>query len=114
MENKEPEMNPEDLKLLIEENTMLQYCLKIMNKIPLNDESPVDYMELWNNVSLTNKVDVGEVSSDAIAYYFSLLSTGYDNFGTTFFHRMADSDNAPYLYYAIKCFLDFMSENGDK
>lgn len=108
--NKEPEMNPEDLKLLIEENTMLQYCLKVMNNIPLSDETPVDYMELWNKVSLQQKIDPGEVNPESIAFYFNLLSTGYDNFGAMFFHHMAESENAAYLYYAIKCFLEFMSE----
>ena len=109
-EEKGLEMNPEELKLLIEQNTMLQYCLKIMNDIPLSDETPVDYMELWNKVSLQKKIDPGEVTGEAIAFYFQLLSTGYDNFGAMFFYHMAQSENASILFYALKCFIEYMSD----
>ncbi len=106
----EPKMNPDDLKLLIEQNEMLKICLKIMNDIPLTDETPVDYLGLWEKVSLQKKIDPGVVSGQAIAFYFHLLSTGFDNFGAMFFHHMAKGENASYLYYAIKCFLEYMSE----
>ena len=109
-----PKMTPEELKLLIEQNTMLQYALKVMNDIPLMDDTPVDYMELWNKVSLQKKVDAGETNGQSIVFYFQLLSTGYDNFGTLFFHHFANSDNAPLLYYAIKCFIDYMSSTEDE
>lgn len=105
----EAKMKPEDLKLLIQENEMLKHCLKVMNKIPLNDESVTDYMELWNNVALTKKEEIGEVSGEAIMFYFQLLSLGYDNFGIEFFKRMVDSENDVYLFYALKCFIDYMS-----
>lgn len=116
-EKKEPEMKPSDLQLLIEKNKILQYCLRIMNRLSLNEkdedyikDEDLDYMELWNKISLEKKVEVGEVTGQAIGFYFDLLSTGYDNFGATFFRRMAEGPNAPYLYYAIKCFIDYMSE----
>lgn len=114
--NEGPKMNPDDLKLLIEKNKMIQYCLRIMNDLSLNEkdedyvkDEDLDYMELWNKISLQNKVDAGEVNAGAVAFYFDLLSTGYDNFGVAFFRHMAEGPNAPYLYYAIKCFLDYMS-----
>lgn len=106
----EPSMSPEDLKLLIDQNEYIKMCLKVMNDIPLMDETPVDYMELWNKVSLQKKVDAGDVNPDAIAFYFQLLSTGYDNFGAMFFHHFANSENAAYFYYAIKCFLQYMTD----
>ena len=123
-ENKEEaKMAPEDLKLLIEQNQFLKYCLRIMNHIPLGSykdengnvteikDEDLNYEELWNNVALKKRVDVGEVTGDAISFYFSLLSLGYDNFGVDFFIAMAESeDNAPFLYYAIKCFIEFMSD----
>ena len=56
VESNGPKMTPEELKLLIEQNTMLQYALKVMNDIPLMDDTPVDYMELWNKVSLQKKL----------------------------------------------------------
>ena len=114
VESNGPKMTPEELKLLIEQNTMLQYALKVMNDIPLMDDTPVDYMELWNKVSLQKKVDAGETNGQSIAFYFQLLSTGYDNFGTLFFPHFANSDNAPLLYYAIKCFIDYMSSTEDE
>lgn len=110
-ESKSPEMSPEELGLLIEENTMLQYALKVMNDIPLSDESPVDYMELWNKVALNKKVDAGEVTPESLAFYYSLLTTGYDNFGTMFFYHMANSDNCAIFYYAVKCLLDGLTDN---
>ena len=115
-EKEEPKMNPDDLKLLIEKNKMIQYCLRIMNDLSLNEkdedfvkDEDIDYMELWNQVSLQNKVDAGEVNPGAIAFYFDLISTGYDNFGVSFFRHMAEGPNAPFLYYAIKCFIEYMS-----
>lgn len=109
----EKEMKPEDLKLLIEKNRMLQYALRVMNDLPIDDSKDpekVDYIKLWENVSLNKKIDPGEVSPSAVAFYFDLLSTGYDNFGADFFRKMAESENAPYLYYAIKCFIEYMSD----
>ena len=81
--SQEPEMAPEDLKNLIETNQMLKYCLRIMNRIPLGDkwadgteikDEDLDYMELYNNVALQQKVDAGEVNGKSIAFYFQLLS----------------------------------------
>ena len=111
MENiEEPKMAPEDLGLLIEKNEFIKHCLKIMNDIPLSDETPVDYEELWNKVALNKKIDAGDVSSDAIAFYFNLLTTGYDNFGTMFFYHFANSENCAIFYYAIKCMLEYMTD----
>ena len=121
--DEEPKMKPEDLKNLIETNQMLKYCLRIMNKIPLGDkyadgteikDEDLNYEELWNNVALQQKVDAGEVNGQSIAFYFQLLSTGYDNFGAMFFYNMFNSENASYLIYAIKCFIDYMSDFTDK
>ena len=116
-DKKEPEMKPSDLQLLIEKNKILQYCLRIMNNLSLNEkdedyikDEDLDYMELWNQISLDKKVEVGDVTGQAVGFYFDLLSTGYDNFGAMFFKHMAEGPNAPYLYYAIKCFIDYMSE----
>ena len=111
MENVEgPKMNPEDVGLLVEQNEYIKHCLKIMNDIPLSDETPVDYEELWNKVALNKKIDAGDVSSEAIAFYFNLLTTGYDNFGTMFFYHFANSENAAIFFYAIKCMLECMSD----
>ena len=121
--DEEPKMKPEDLKNLIETNQMLKYCLRIMNKIPLGDkyadgteikDEDLNYEELWNNVALQQKVDAGEVNGQSIAFYFQLLSTGYDNFGAMFFYNMFNSENASYLIYAIKCFIDYMSDFTEK
>lgn len=117
-ENKNLEMTPEDLKLLIEQNTFLQHVLRIMNNLSLDPDTaeeknkgPIDYMELWNNVALKKKVELGDSSSDAIAFYFQLMSTGYDNFGMEFFIEMSkNEENLAYMFYAIKCFLDYMSQ----
>jgi hypothetical protein len=109
-ENNEVKMNPEDLKLLIEQNEYLKYVLKIMNDIPLDDETEVDYQELWNKVSLTKNIDPGEVNSDAIYFYYMLLSTGLDNFGEGFIRHMSNTANEPYLAYAIKCLLAAMTQ----
>lgn len=116
-ENKEAEMTPEELKLLIEKNEQLKLCLRIMNDLSLNEQDEdyvkdedIDFMELWNQVSLQKKVDAGEVSGSAIAFYFNLLSTGYDNFGAMFFKHMAEGPNAPHFYYAIKCFIEYMTQ----
>ena len=116
-EKKEAEMTPEELKLLIEKNEQLKLCLRIMNDLSLNPEDEdyvkdedIDFMELWNQISLQKKIDPGEVSGQAIAFYFNLLSTGYDNFGAMFFKHMAEGPNAPYLYYAIKCFIEYMTQ----
>lgn len=116
-ENKNLEMSPEDLSLLIEQNTFLQHALRIMNNLSLDpdeaekeNKGPIDYMKLWDNVALTKKVDLGKTSSDAIAFYFQLMTTGYDNFGIDFFTKMTEhKDNIAYMFYAIKCFLDYMS-----
>ena len=88
-----------------------------MNGLSLdeNDEEyvkdeDIDFIELWNQISLQKKVDAGEVSGSAIAFYFNLLSTGYDNFGAMFFKHFAEGPNAPHFYYAIKCFLDYMTQ----
>lgn len=114
---KEAEMTPEELKLLIEKNEQLKLCLRIMNDLSLNEkdedyvkDEDLDYIELWNQVSLQKKIDPGEVSGSAIAFYFNLLSTGYDNFGAMFFKHMAEGPNAAYFYYAIKCFIEYMTQ----
>lgn len=116
-EKKEAEMTPEELKLLIEKNEQLKLCLRVMNDLSLNEEDEdyvkdedLDFIELWNQVSLQKKIDPGEVSGQAIAFYFNLLSTGYDNFGAMFFKHMAEGPNAPYFYYAIKCFIEYMTQ----
>lgn len=122
-QSQDPEMAPEDLKNLIETNQMLKYCLRIMNRIPLGDkwadgteikDEDLDYMELYNNVALQQKVDAGEVNGKSIAFYFQLLSMGYDNFGAMFFYNMFDSENVSYLIYALKCFIDYMSDFTEK
>lgn len=122
-QEQEANMNPEDLKLLLEQNIMLKHCLRVMNKIPLGDawgdgtpikDDEIDYMQIWNTISLNKKIDPGEVSADAIGFYFQLMSLGYDNFGSMFFQNMAESENAPYLQYAIKCFLEFMTDLSKK
>lgn len=115
--NKELEMSPEDLSLLIEQNTFLQHALRIMNKLPLDPDKaeevnggPINYLDLWDKVSLNKKTEVGaKPTSDAIAFYFQLLSTGYDNFGTQFFINMIESENTSYFLYAVKCFIDYMT-----
>lgn len=118
-QSKDPEMSPEELKGLIETNQMLKYCLRIMNRIPLGDtyadgtkinEEDINYEELWNNVSLQQKVDAGEVTADTISFYYQLLSLGYDNFGSMFFYNMFDSENASYIIYALKCFIDYIGD----
>lgn len=117
------EMNPNDLKLLLEQNFMLKHCLRVMNKIPLGDswadgtpikDEEIDYMQIWNTISLNKKIDPGEVNPDAIGFYFQLMSLGYDNFGSMFFQNMAESENNVYLQYAIKCFLEFMTDLSKK
>lgn len=118
-ENTGVEMNPEDLKLLIEENEMLKHELKVMNSIPLSnrysngeevDEDTINYQELWSNVALSKRIDAGEPNVDLLTFYFKLLSDGYDNFGLNFFIKMANSENDVHLYNALVCFLDYMSD----
>lgn len=116
----EAKMSPDDLKLLIEENEILKYVLKVMNHIPLNDkyedgteviEKDINYEELWNRVSLNKKLDIGKQAPEAISLYYQILTCGYDNFGIKFFDEMATSpENAPIFYSAIKGFLDFMTD----
>lgn len=120
--NKEDiEMSAEDARLLIEKEEQLKLCLRIMNGLSLNDtdeeyvkDEDIDYLELWNQISNNKKVSVGEVTGSAIAFYFNLLSTGYDNFGAMFFKHMAEGPNAPYLYYAIVCFMEYMTSLSDE
>ena len=110
---KEAEMTPEDLKTLIETNEQLKHCLRIMNDLSLNDQDEdyvkdedIDFIELYNQIALQKKIDPGEVSGSAVEFYYNLISKGYDNFGAMFFKHMAEGPNAPYFYYAIKCFIE--------
>ena len=114
---KEAEMTPEELKLLIEKNEQLKLCLRIMSDLSLNEEDEdyikdedIDFVELWNQVSLQKKVDPGEVSGQAVAFYYNVITSGYDNFGAMFFKHFAEGPNAPYFYYAIKCFIDHIEK----
>lgn len=101
-------MSPEDCKLLIEENLYMQYALRVMNDINLNDESDYDYEELWNNIALNKKIDPGEVSSDSVCFAFNLLDTGINNFGVDFIKHFSKGDNYPILAFCIKSLLEAM------
>ena len=110
-ENKEIEMNPDDLKLLIEQNEYLKYWLKTLNGIPmLTEDEGIDFMELWNNISLEKKIDFEEPKPEAAAFYFNLFSTGLDNFGLGAFARMAETDPGA-LGYGIACLIKILSDN---
>lgn len=116
-EKKEAEMTPEDLKVLIETNEQLKLCLRIMNDLSLNEQdedyvkdTDIDFVELYNQIALQKKIDPGKVSGPAVEFYYNLISKGYDNFGAMFFKHMAEGPNAPYFYYAIKCFIDHIEK----
>lgn len=120
-EDNSPKMNPEDLKLLINENMMLQHVLRVMNDMSLDpDEAekdnggPIDYMQLWNNVSLQKKIDPGEVNFKAFKFYFELLSCGLDNFGESFIRHMGKNVNVAYLSYAVKCFIEVLTDTSER
>lgn len=103
MKNKELEMNPEDLKLLINQNIILKICLLVMNDINIDkaDDESIDFMDLWNKVSLQKKIDAGKVTPESKSLYYDIFSTGYENFGAMFFNHMSKEENIPYLCHGI-------------
>ena len=106
-----PKMNPDDLKLLIEQNEYLKYWLKSLNGIQMSDEdTEVNYEELWNNVALRKKIPLAEPTPEAIEFYFNLFSCGVDNFGGQCFASMAKTDPGA-LGYGIYCLLSILTEN---
>jgi hypothetical protein len=112
MEEKE-QISADDLKLLIEENQYLRYCLKVMNGISaLEEDDNIDYLELYNRIALNKKLELPESTIESAVFYFSFLSCGIDNFGKEFLDKFRENDsNWNILCYAIKSFIDFMSEN---
>ena len=109
-EDKGPKMNPDDLKLLIEQNEYLKYWLKSLNGISMLSEDDLNYEELWNNIALEKKVDFNEPSVDDTAFYFNLFSTGLENFGLSCFTKMAETDPGA-LGYGIACLIKILSDN---
>lgn len=103
-ESKGPEMNPEDLKTLINENELIKVCLRVMNDLDAKvseDEIEPDYMELWNNIALNKKIEIEGLNAGMLDYYYQLMHCGYDNFGIDFFRHMSSQLNYPYLSYGI-------------
>ena len=110
-DNKEIEMKPDDLKLLIEQNEYLKYWLKTLNGIPMSSEDEgIDFMELWNNVALEKKVDFDEPDANSAAFYFNLFSTGLENFGLGAFAKMAETDPGA-LGYGVACLIKILSDS---
>ena len=110
-ENKGPKMNPDDLKLLIEENEYLKYWLKTINSIPMiTEDDGIDYMELWNNIALEKKIDFNEPKPEDSAFYFNLFSTGLENFGLGCFAKMAETDPGA-LGYGVACLIKILSDS---
>ena len=110
-ENKGPEMNPDDLKLLIEQNEYLKYWLKTLNGIPMTSEDEgIDFIELWNNIALAKKVDFEEPSAENAAFYFNLFSVGLENFGLGCFASMAETDPGA-LGYGVACLVKILSDS---
>lgn len=115
---KGPEMNPDDLELLIEQNEFLKYVLKAMNDIPMYDSNETvepNYMELWDKVALNKKIEIPKPENAQIAYesfkfYFNVFTTGYDSFGVDFFRHLASQENYPFLVTGIMSILNYLSE----
>jgi len=109
-------VSAEDLKLLIEENQYLRYCLKVLNNISvLEGDDNTDYLELYNRIALNKKLVLPESTLESALFYFNFLSTGIDNFGKEFLDKFRENDsNWNILCYAIKSFIDFMTENSKK
>lgn len=101
----------QDAKLIIENNIFLQYALKIMNGIKLSDEEVTpNYEELYNNVALLERKEMKETTSEELAFYFNLISTGYDSFGLEFLVKMINY-NGEVMVNAIKAFMDGLTNN---
>lgn len=109
-ENKEPQMSPEELQLLIDQNEYLKLWVKCLNGIPMNDSKNYDYLSLYNNISLRKIIKVNEVTPEAIEFYFNLFSCGLDNFGADCIAKMAETDPGA-LAYGISCLIELLSEN---
>lgn len=109
-EEKDIEMTPEDMKVFLDTHYYLQLALKVMNGISLKDESEQDYMKLWEKVSLEKKITSVEYKPELAQLYYSLLSTGYDNFGINFFERMIQY-NHRYLVEAVIIFIEQLEQN---
>lgn len=108
--NKEPEMSPEELQLLIEQNEYLKLWVKCLNGIPMNDVKNYDYLSLYNNIALKKKIEIDKPTSEAIGFYFNLFSCGLDNFGAECISKMAETDPGA-LAYGIECLLTLLSES---
>ena len=109
-ENKEPQMSPEELQLLIDQNEYLKLWVKCLNGIPMNDSKNYDYLSLYNNIALRKVIKIDEVTPEAIEFYFNLFSCGLDNFGADCIAKMAETDPGA-LAYGISCLIELLSEN---
>lgn len=109
-ENKEPQMSPEELQLLIDQNEYLKLWVKCLNGIPMNDEKNYDYLNLYNNIALKKKIEISEPTLEAVEFYFQLFSCGLDNFGADCIVKMAETDPGA-LAYGISSLLYILSEN---
>jgi len=110
-------ISAENVKLLIEENQYLRYCLKVMNNISaLEDDKNIDFLALYNKIALNKKIELPKNTTEntvqSAVFYFEFLSTGIDNFGKEFLDKFRENDsNWNILCYAIKSFIDFMTED---
>lgn len=109
-ENKEPQMSPEELQLLIDQNEYLKLWVKCLNGIPMNDPKNYDYLKLYNNIALKKVIKIDEPTPEAVEFYFQLFSCGLDNFGAECISKMAETDPGA-LAYGISSLLYILSEN---
>ena len=109
----------EQSRVEIEQNSYLQYAIKVVSNLDMNDES-ANVLGLLEDYKAdcekngTKFQSLGEIDNNKIQFYYQLLQVGYRTFGANFFKMMCmNPANCIQLFIGIWALINGLEQMSD-